>query len=274
MSVLEFDHIVIAVSDLDESEQTMSRVLARTPSWRGRHPTFGTANVLYRLDNAYLELLAPDPQGIGLGSWPGLAKYLEERREGFYALALGADDLDAAIARARMAGIEADDAAPGEGVDLTTGAVRRWHSVRLPVEGTRGTPVMLIHHDSPRDALPVAGTNGTAGAVVKSIESVSIESAEAEGARKMWRDAFGLDETAASEGWRFELDNGSLHLRAGVGEADASDRWLRLVLGVESLTSTADRLDSARTAFGQGDFFEGYGLRLDVCGVDLLLIER
>ena len=38
-------------------------LLGRGPSWHGRHPAFGTRNVLFRLANTYVELLAPDVPG-------------------------------------------------------------------------------------------------------------------------------------------------------------------------------------------------------------------
>jgi len=60
MSALSFDHVIIGVADLEAAAAALGRVLGRTPSWRGRHPTYGTANVLFRLGSAYVELLAPD----------------------------------------------------------------------------------------------------------------------------------------------------------------------------------------------------------------------
>jgi catechol 2,3-dioxygenase-like lactoylglutathione lyase family enzyme len=54
------DHVVIAVNDLDAAAATYGRLLGREPSWAGRHPEMGTANRLFRLDDVYVELLAPE----------------------------------------------------------------------------------------------------------------------------------------------------------------------------------------------------------------------
>ena len=69
------DHAIILVRDLDAACGTYAALLGRRPSWRGEHPTLGTANVLYRLDNTYLELLSPQPEG-------SLAEGLRARLEG------------------------------------------------------------------------------------------------------------------------------------------------------------------------------------------------
>ena len=53
------DHIIIAVPDLTEASNDYSALLGRAPSWRGAHPDYGTANTLFKLDNTYIELLAP-----------------------------------------------------------------------------------------------------------------------------------------------------------------------------------------------------------------------
>ena len=57
------DHVIILVRDLDAASKAYAALLGRRRSWRGEHPALGTANVLYRLDNTYLELLSPQAQG-------------------------------------------------------------------------------------------------------------------------------------------------------------------------------------------------------------------
>src|SRR4051812_10779405 len=93
---LTLDHVVIAAEDLDEAEQEMTRVLGRRPSWKGRHPLYGTANVLYRLDpssasgqaGAYLELLGVDAEATGGGAWTEFLKgHLLERGPGIFSIA-------------------------------------------------------------------------------------------------------------------------------------------------------------------------------------------
>ena len=60
---------------------------------------------------------------------------------------------------------------------------------------------------------------------------------------------------------------------SGVGEGAAPHRWVRLVLSRRGLTSLADRLDGAGVRFEQGEFREGYGMRVEVSGADVLITE-
>ena len=58
------DHLILAVEDLDEATEQYSALLGRAASWRGAHPDYGTANTLFKLDNTYIELLAPNGEGM------------------------------------------------------------------------------------------------------------------------------------------------------------------------------------------------------------------
>src|SRR5690349_20196992 len=100
------DHLVIAVRDLDAAAAAYATVLGRSPSWRGTHPTYGTANVLFGLANCYVELLAP--AGAPAVAHPlaqTLAAALERQPESLFALALGSTDLVASVAGLRAAGV-------------------------------------------------------------------------------------------------------------------------------------------------------------------------
>jgi hypothetical protein len=269
---LALDHVVIGVADLEASAEALSRLLGRGPSWRGRHPTYGTANVLYRLDNAYLELLAPDIQGEGSGAWTEhLRGFLDEQGEGLFAVAFSSPDVDATVACVRRNGLRVDDAAPGEGVDLTTGAVRRWSNARIPPPETPGTSAFFIQHHSPAGALPVAPFVTDARDAVSSVPAVSIESADIAGATRIWGDLVGLPHASLADGRRFDLANGSVYLWPGAGVHDAPHRWRRLVLATPDLPALIDRFAGLRLPCERGDFPEGRGLRAECCGADILI---
>jgi catechol 2,3-dioxygenase-like lactoylglutathione lyase family enzyme len=193
MMPLTLDHLVIAVRDLDAATNNYRRVLGLRPSWRGRHPTYGTANVLFRLeDNTYIELLAPDA-GAAPSDWSrGLHDFLA-RGEGLYAIALGCDDIDAAVARARAAGLRVLDPADGEGVDLDTGARRAWRNARIDPSSTRGVRAFFIEHRSPPDALPLAQPEPPGGSHVTGVDHTVLVSSQLDEALRVWRDAIGLD---------------------------------------------------------------------------------
>lgn len=192
MLQLSLDHLLIAVLDLDSASENYERLLGRTPSWRGSHPAYGTANVLFRIDNTYVELLAPG--AAGRSPWADqLAAHLDTEGEGLYALALGASDIDTAVREIRDAGLHIDDPAEGSGVDELTGARREWVNARIPVKVTRFVPAFVIEHRSPPDALPMAPTASPAGTEVHALDHTVIAASDASAALDLWHKKLGLD---------------------------------------------------------------------------------
>ncbi|MEX2159543.1 MAG: VOC family protein [Dehalococcoidia bacterium] len=188
---LNLDHLVIAVRDLSIAEENYTRLLGRKPSWRGKHPTYGTANVLYRLDNSYMELLA---LGDGDSPWAtALRNHLDRHGEGLYAIALGTDDIDATVAAARANGLDVQDAAAGDGVDETTGARREWRNARIGPASTRGVRAFFIQHLSPPDALPMSEPVATGGAIVTGVDHTVIISSDLAATLALWTSAIGLE---------------------------------------------------------------------------------
>lgn len=200
MPFARVDHLVIAVRDLDAAAAVYGDVLGRAPSWRGTHPAYGTANVLFGLANCYLELLALADGAAAHPVAQLLASHLSERSEGLFALALGSDDLAATVHALRTAGLATSDIADGEGHDAG-GARRRWRSCVLSPADTRGVTILAIQHaiDS---ALPVALPTGDADAVVSAVDHVVVFSDDLAGALGLWRDRLGL-----REAWRREFPN-------------------------------------------------------------------
>lgn len=271
MSALSLDHVIIGVADLEAAAAALGRVLGRTPSWRGRHPAYGTANVLFRLGSAYVELLAPDAAATTDSAWTGsLGRFLNEAGGGLFSVALATSDVAETAAAARSRGLAVEEPAEGEGVDLDTGAVRRWCNARIPPEATRGTRTLFIEHRSPADALPAAGFSAAPESAVSEVLAVTIESEYVEGARSMWRELFALPEATCGEGWRYDLGNAGLILRAGTVEGPQPDRWALLVCRVADLTGAAERLgvDYERAEYGGAP-----GLLVSVCGASLFLTE-
>ena len=61
----KLDHLIIAVSDLDEAEKNYKKIFGIDSVWRGEHKNLGTANVIFNFKNTYFELLASNGLGIG-----------------------------------------------------------------------------------------------------------------------------------------------------------------------------------------------------------------
>ena len=200
MTALTLDHLVVAVRDLDRAAESYVRLLGRAPSWRGRHPQYGTANVLFRLDNGYLELLAPTDDGVDDSPWlRALRERLDTAGEGLYAIALGTEEIDSAVACARERGLEVLDPADGDGVDLDSGARREWRNARIASATTRGIGTFLIQHRSPPDALPVARPCAENGVVV-GFDHIVIASSQLPATLRVWQEALGLDRRLTVDG--------------------------------------------------------------------------
>lgn len=193
MTPLTLDHLVIAVRDVEAASANYRRLLGLAPSWRGRHPQYGTTNVLFRLENCYVELLAPDAEGANSPWRQSLERHLATAGEGLYAIALGTDDIAAAVSLARSHGLAVLDPADGEGVDLDSGARREWTNARMPEEATRGVRAFLIQHRSPAAALPEARPLAEDGAAVTAVDHVVVGSSHLAASLRLWHEALGLD---------------------------------------------------------------------------------
>ena len=140
---------------------TSSALLGRAPSWRGAHPDYGTANTLFKLDNTYIELLAPQGEGMAADIVDGILNARAPCLALVFERAESADDF---IPRyARSAGLEVSDPVPGHGVDEQTGAERRWRNMFWDPSAARGIFSFCIEHEA-GSTLPEATPRG-AGAI-------------------------------------------------------------------------------------------------------------
>jgi catechol 2,3-dioxygenase-like lactoylglutathione lyase family enzyme len=193
MTPLTLDHLVIAVRELDAASATYRRLLGRAPSWRGRHPAYGTANVLFRLNNCYIELLAPAAAG-GDSPWlRALREQLDGAGEGLYAIALGTPDIDGTVAAARARGLEVDGPAAGEGLDEISGARRRWRNARIAPGATRGVRAFFIEHGSPPEALPPAPPQAGEGAFAQGVDHTVVASSDLAASLALWHETLGIE---------------------------------------------------------------------------------
>jgi len=247
------DHAIVAVRDLTAAARTYSALLGRSPSWRGEHPGLGTNNVLYRLDNTYLELLSPQPEGR---TAEGLRARLEEKGEGLLGLAFGTEDAD--LCRASLVERGLHPAAPREGLarDLDSGAVREYQSVLLPPDESRGVLVFAIQHLSPPELLPPAPRAASAASAVTGVDHVVVRTADAEAAKQLYGQDLGirlaLDRSFEQWGARllfFRIGGLTIEIAASLGEevepAAADSLW-----GIAYRVPDADAARERLTAEG------------------------
>jgi catechol 2,3-dioxygenase-like lactoylglutathione lyase family enzyme len=182
------DHVILAVRDLSDATRRYATLLGRRTSWHGEHPGQGTANALFRVHNAYLELITPEGDGP-LGRM--LAAHLDEHGDGPIGLAFATRDVDAAHAELTARGLEPAPVTAGLGRDADSGLIRRWRTAMLPASRTRGVLVIAIEHGSP-DLLPEAAPVGPVEAVVSGIDHVVVQTPDADAAIALYRDGLGL----------------------------------------------------------------------------------
>ncbi|MFA7638777.1 MAG: VOC family protein, partial [Parvibaculum sp.] len=190
-SFTSVDHLIIAVCDLDEAEKAYNQIFGRSPSWKGIHPGMGSANILYRLANTYVELLGPSGEGV---NGDMLRAHLDEKGEGMFGVVFGTDDAAARIASLREKGVPAGDPVDGSGRDSMTGAERRWRTFGLPRETMRGLFSFGIQHLSEPDALPPAPLlEGVSEAqAVSSCDHVVVMTPDAEACKELYGNKFGI----------------------------------------------------------------------------------
>ena len=63
--IKSLDHIIIAVSSLDQAEESYTKIFGAPPVWKGEHQEYGTVNCLFNFQNTYFELLAAKGDGLG-----------------------------------------------------------------------------------------------------------------------------------------------------------------------------------------------------------------
>lgn len=246
------DHVVIAVSDLERAAGRTAALLGRRPSWRGEHPVAGTANVLFRLDNTYVELLCPAGTGP-VGS--ELRRHLDRSGEGLVALAFGTADAEACHAAWQAGGLEPAAPQPGLGRDVESGAFREWRSVMLPLGATRGVRIFAIEHRSPPDVLPRAAPFGPPEATVRAVDHVVVQTEDVEASLALYRDRLGLrlalDRRFEQWGMRllfFRVGGLTVEVAARLdetGDASSPDRLWGLSYRVDDAEGARARLHAA-----------------------------
>ena len=180
------DHIIIAVSDLAEASAEYSALLGREPSWRGAHPDYGTANTLFKLDNMYIELLAPQGKGMAADI---VNSILEKKGDCLGGLVFGTEQANNFIAQARAQGLEASDPLPGHGVDELTGAERRWHNIFWDPAAARGIFSFCIQHES-GSVLPEA--TPMAKGEIAGVDHVVVKTQSAKAAKTFYGEQLGI----------------------------------------------------------------------------------
>jgi catechol 2,3-dioxygenase-like lactoylglutathione lyase family enzyme len=180
-----FDHLTIAVNDVDAAVGDYTRLLGATPTWRGGHPELGTRAALFGLSNGLIELVGPAgdaPESEGLRAW------LSARGEGISALAFGTADAASCSATLRERGLRATPPQDGEALGVD-GCTRSYRAVELSVRNTRGLSLLAVERADVRQLL---ASVAPAADGVDALDHVVIHSADLDAAIALYGTGLGV----------------------------------------------------------------------------------
>ena len=146
--MLPIDHVVLAVRDLDASAERLSEEHGLRFVPGGRHPRWGTANMIAPLGSDYVELLGVDDEDVGSKTVLG-KKLLELSADGdrWFSVCLADDDIDATAARLGLT------VRPGARTRLD-GTEVRWRSAGIEDRGEDLWLPFFISWDVPPERHP------------------------------------------------------------------------------------------------------------------------
>ena len=238
----KLDHLIIAVSDLDEAEKNYKKIFGIDSVWRGEHKNLGTVNVIFNFKNTYFELLASN--GVGIGA-DFVDQTLQESGEGLIGSVFGSKDIEATAASIKNKGFLLGDISNGEGINLKNNEVRKWKNLFLPPELTRGIFTFIIEHTE--GTLPMS--NYLDSATINKLDHVVINTNDADGLIDIYRDVFNirlaLDKVI--EHWKtrilfFRLNKTTIEVIEQEHDDHNPDKLWGLAWEVESIEDAHQRL--------------------------------
>ena len=183
--IKSIDHILIAVQNLEESSLQYEKILGLKPTWRGKHPNLGTENILFPLENVYLELIAGTSQGFLADQ---VNDHIKENGESIFGIALEVGNIEGVLQSKEYSNFQNLEITSGEGINLDSGAKRKWKNIMLPQESTRGVFTLLIEHTS--GVLPKYESFDNDQ--IECLDHIVINSNDPDGLIELYRDTYGI----------------------------------------------------------------------------------
>ena len=183
--IKSIDHILVAVKDLEKAVRDYSLVFGFGPTWQGNHPSLGTKNALFPLENMYLELIAIDDEGPLAET---VNEHLKKNGESIFGLALETDNIELAkneLSASFNTDLEISD---GKGVNNISKDERRWRNIFIPKKFSRGIFTLLIQHT--KGILPEHDISDESN--ISRMDHVVINSNDPDGLVDLYRDKYGI----------------------------------------------------------------------------------
>jgi catechol 2,3-dioxygenase-like lactoylglutathione lyase family enzyme len=239
------DHLIVAVSDIDEAEKNYSKVFGADPVWRGEHAEYGTENSLFNFNNTYFELLAA--KGDGLGAM--LVNHaLQETGEGLLGIVFGTDNLKETHQTLLDKGFLLGDISNGEGANFKNNKIRKWKNLFLPPELTRGIFSFLIEHTEGHLSI----VDKFEPSMVNKLDHVVINTNDADGFIDIYKDVFNiilaLDKFV--DEWKsrmlfFRLNKTTIEVIEKKNDEEPKDSLWGLSWEVDNIEEAYERLEKA-----------------------------
>ncbi|MBR1157003.1 VOC family protein [Bradyrhizobium sp. JYMT SZCCT0428] len=177
------DHVVVLTGDISAGEAAYQSLFGRTPAWRNSGD--GAERVLFTLDNATLELMAPSGDGEAAERIRGV---LAAQGEGLASLCFRTNDITKLHRRLDRLTLKPEPVAEVESRDAVTEATLSWKRTRAATDATRGIRMFFLELAKER---PLSVRTGPAS--ITAMDHVVVSTPDPERAAALYGARLGLD---------------------------------------------------------------------------------
>ena len=181
--IAALDHVVVLANDIEAAVADYQTLLARAPAWRNTGD--GAARALFTLDNATLELMAPDGESDAARH---IRNLLAEQGEGMASLCFQTNDIARLHRRLDRLALQPEPIANVESRNDASETVLSWKRTRTATAATRGVRMFFLELAQPRPP-----SRSTAHAPITAMDHVVISTADPDRAAALYGARLGLD---------------------------------------------------------------------------------
>ena len=236
------DHLIVCVNDLEEAEENYTTLFGFNPVFRGEHIDLGTKNSIFNFKNTYLELLSSSGSGRGATF---VNEALKKHGEGLAGMALNVNNVMDCLNYLRRKNYFVNEPIIGSEVNVDNSLNRKWKSLFLPPELSRGLFLFLIEHTE--GLLGLADTFKDSS--INKLDHIVINTNDGDGFIKVYRDVFkirlSLDKVI--EHWKkrilfFRTNSTTIEVIENNSSKDKSDNFWGLAWATKSIEESHKRL--------------------------------